>query len=363
MELMQASNNWATRPADERFVSLYDMQDKMRALRDRSRERDTVLRNVLVAPTEGNGLVVTSRGSDKTAKLSNYAFGQLATLAGAPAGYLRKLPAAMAADCINYGAQFGDEAGKDVRALFTADDAGVHTRAFNGSRYGRIWNSEVVDALVDKFGDGVSGDWKVPGTWGKALDRVTQDNTTLFASDRDMFVFLCDEDHKIEVKNRRNGEPGLMSRGFFAWNSEVGDKTFGLATFFFDYMCANRIVWGATQYKEIKIRHTSGAPDRWAGEMVPMLKAYANANTHVEEERIRLAQARRVDDVDKFLAQRFGPRMTDKIKSVHMIEEHRPIETLWDVTTAVTAYARNIEHTDARVDLERKGGDILELAA
>lgn len=360
MELMQASNNWTTRPDDERFLSLLDMQYKMHNLRDMSRERDTTLRNVNVVP-QGNDIVVASRNSTKTAKLSNFAFSQLATLAGAPAGYLRKLPAEMATDCLNYGMQFGNDAGKDVRALFTGDDTGLHTRAFNGSRYGRIWNSQIVDALVHKFGDGISGDWRVPGIWGKALESVTKQNTTLYASDRDMFVFLADEEHRIEVPNRRNGKPGSMARGFFVWNSEVGDKTFGLATFLFDFVCANRIVWGATQHKEIRIRHTSGAPDRWVDEMAPMLKLYANQTAGVEQERIKLAQEKRIDDVDKFLATRFGPRMTERFKSTHMLEEQRPIESLWDVTTAVTAYARNIEHQDSRVDLERKAGDLLEL--
>jgi len=38
------------------------------------------------------------------------------------------------------------------------------------------------------------------------------------------------------------------------------------------------------------------------------------------------------------------------------------VETLWDVTTAVTAYARNIPHTDARVALEKQAGEVMGLA-
>src|SRR4029077_3736004 len=106
---------------------------------------------------------------------------------------------------------------------------------------------------------------------------VTKENTPLFASDRDMFVFLADEDRRIEVPDRRNGSGGSMARGvfvldseggdktpglgFFVWNSEVGDKTLGLGFFLFDYVCCNRIVWGADQYTEVRIRHTKGAPD------------------------------------------------------------------------------------------------------
>src|SRR5205085_2945852 len=97
-------------------------------------------------------------------------------------------------------------------------------------------------ALVERFGDGVSGHWRVPGEFGNRIT-VTKENTTLFASDRDMFVFLADEDRRIDVPGRRNGS-GSMARGFFVWNSETGDKTLGLGFFLFDYVCANRIVWG-----------------------------------------------------------------------------------------------------------------------
>src|SRR5436309_2315096 len=91
-------------------------------------------------------------------------------------------------------------------------------RAVTGPRYGRIWNENVVEAMATRFGDGVTGDWRVPGEFGKRVE-VTKDNTTLFAGDRDMFVFLADEDHRIEIPNRRNGQPGSLARGFFCWNS------------------------------------------------------------------------------------------------------------------------------------------------
>lgn len=49
--------------------------------------------------------------------------------------------------------------------------------------------------------------------------------------------------------------------------------------------------------------------------------------------------------------------------AAHEREECRPIETLWDATTAVTAYAKTFEYQDARVDLERRGGALLDLVA
>jgi hypothetical protein len=58
----------------------------------------------------------------------------------------------------------------------------------------------VVDALVDRFGDGITGTWRVPGEFGQRVT-ITKENTTLFASDRDMFVFLADEENRIELRH------------------------------------------------------------------------------------------------------------------------------------------------------------------
>jgi hypothetical protein len=69
------------------------------------------------------------------------AFGQLATLAGAPAGYLRTLPTPLAADALNYGLQYNRDV-EDVGLLLTAGDSKT-LRAATGPRYGRIWNDEV----------------------------------------------------------------------------------------------------------------------------------------------------------------------------------------------------------------------------
>ncbi len=76
---------------------------------------------------------------------------------------------------------------------------------------------------------------------------------------------------------------------------------------------------------------------------------------------IEQARQKRVDDkLDEFLALRFGKRLVTPIKAVHEAEEGRPIESLWDVTTAVTAYARGIEHQDKRVGARARGREAVE---
>lgn len=361
MELMQASRQWATRPADERFTSLVSMQEHFDHIRENSRGVVCSSRKIQAEPTDDNkGLVITGPNGHAYG-VTHWAFGQLAQLAEAPAGYLRTLPAPVAADCVNYGLQFKRDI-EDVGVLLYKNGDDPLVRAATGPKYGRIWNADITRGLVERFGDGLSGDFRVPGEFGKQVE-VTKANTTLYAGDRDMFVFLADEEHKIEIANRRDGKPGLLSRGFFVWNSEVGSATFGVSTFLFDYTCCNRIVWGAEQFKEITIRHTASAPDKYIQELAPALESYAKGNTGNIVHAIEEARARRIDDVDKFLANRFTKRQATAIKKAHEIDEGRPIETLWDAATGVTALARSIGYQDQRVDLEREGGRILDMAA
>ena len=78
------------------------------------------------------------------------------------------------------------------------------------------------------------------------------------------------------------------------------------------------------------------------------------------------AQAHKLGEQDKvraFLQQRFSKSEASSIMSAHMNEEQRPIETLWDAVTGITAYAKSIDFQDRRVDIEREAGKVLQLAA
>lgn len=360
MELFQVNQQWSSRPADERFTSLLDMQTHFAAQRERSREVVVSTRRIQAVPeADHKGLTVVGPNGAAYAP-THWAFGQLAQLAEAPAAYLRSVPAEIAADCINYGLQFKRSA-EDVGVLLYKNGAPI-LRAATGPKYGRVWNGQIVDALVSRFGDGLSGDFRVPGEFGRAVE-VTKENTTLYGGDRDMFVFLADEQHRIEVPNRRDGKPGSLARGFFVWNSETGKTTLGVATFLFDFACFNRIVWGAQGYEEITIRHTASAPDKFIEEVSPALVSYANSSTDGVRNAILAAQKARVENIDGFLAKRFGKKTVTAIKAAHETDEGRPIETIWDATVGITAYARSIPHQDRRVEIETIGGEVLALAA
>src|SRR3546814_8328037 len=87
----------------------------------------------------------------------------------------------------------------------------------------------------------------------------TKGTTTLYASDRDVFLFLVDDANPIEAGRLPNGDPDLFFRGFYCWNSAVGSKTLGMATFYLRAVCMNRNIWGAESFEEISRseEHTS----------------------------------------------------------------------------------------------------------
>jgi hypothetical protein len=362
--LMQASNQWASRPHDERFANLYDMQAQMRRLHQASTTDVVSNRKIELLPVEGNrralrigvdGGALAGMEMEPTHK----SFGQICSLASpgnSPAGYFResKLPGEFIADCLNHNLRFNREV-ESIGLLGTVLEQ-TDLRAATGPNYGRVWNAEVVDALVDQFGDGINGKFRVPGEFGQRV-AIDKRNTTLFASDRDMFVFLADEDNRIEVAGRS------LARGFFTWNSEVGDTTLGLGFFLFDYVCCNRIVWGADQYTEVRVRHTKGAPDRWLEEIQPVLVEYANGSAAPVIEAIETARQRKIeDDEDAFIAARFGKRMVEPLKAISMSEEGHPIENILDLVVAATAHARSIPNTNDRIEVEREAGQLLQAA-
>lgn len=365
--LTKAHHQWATRPDDQRFTSLDEMLAFTRAQRRNSRALEVSTRQIEARPIadDPRGLVIMGP-DDQPVIPTNWGFGQIAQRIKAPAAYLRTLPSDLASDCINNGLKRREV--EDVGTLLRGNGDGPPSlAAMTGPKYGRVWNEEVIGALIERFGDGRTGEFTVPGEFGKAV-QITKDNTTLFASDRDMFVFLADEHNRIEVPNRRDGQPGSLARGFFCWNSEVGNTSLGVSTFLFDYVCSNRIVWGAQGVQEIRIPHTAKAPARFLEDVAPAMIAYAQSSAQGITDAIAAAQARKIssdkDEVLEFLTKRtrFSRTQAEAINLAHIAEEGRPIETLWDATVGITALAKTKTHQDARIDMEREGGRVMALA-
>lgn len=185
---------------------------------------------------------------------------------------------------------------------------------------------------------------------------------------RDVFLFLVDDTHPIEAGRLPNGEPDLYFRGFYCWNSEVGSKTLGIASFYLRAVCMNRNLWGVEGFEEISIRHSKFAAQRFAHEAAPALTSFANSSPAPFVAGIKAARERIVartdEDRETFLRKRgFSKAETGKIIETVLSEEGRPPESIFDFVQGMTAHARTKAHQDSRLELEAKAKTLLEKAA
>jgi hypothetical protein len=376
----RVSSEWMTRPADERFLSLQALMAAVESRHGRSRERtiESAAVEVEASPDDPARLTLRMPDSDEPFAPTHWSFGQLAGLVGAPAAYLRQLPAGLAAANLRHGlAAHRSEPIKLLEAADEIDDGSgsrMTLRAVTGPDYGRIPDHELVAAVRRIAGDGV-GDtrWKVPGVldWGTAVYDptvpVSPETTTLYASDRDVFLFLVDDLHPIEAGRLPNGEPDLFFRGFYCWNSEVGARTLGIASFYLRAVCQNRNLWGVEEFSEITIRHSKHAAGRFALAAAPALARFADSSPLPFAAGVRAARERIVARSDEerveFLRTRgFSKAETASVVAKVIAEEGHPPASVFDFAQGITALARAKPHQDARLALEARARTLMAQA-
>lgn len=357
MNLNTVSKQWASRPNDERFTSLSDLKQAVAKRRSESWTATPFSRDLRVHPQD-EGIAVEvfdpSKGENIDLFPTHWSFGQLSQYAQAPAGYLRTLPPELASINLQWGLEHN--AIREGGLMLAQSNGSNSLRAMTSVSYGRIWDMQVVEAIERVNHD---GRWQIPAASYATTNPLRA--TTLYASDRDVFAFLVDPEHPIEV----NGE--TLFRGFYAWNSEVGSSVFGLTTFLYRYVCDNRIIWGATDVRELRIKHTGGAPERFAYEGAKYLQRYANEATDKIVDGIVKAQDTKIpkskdETVEEWLRGRGFTQAQAKASVQTAMAEQGQARSIWDIVNGVTAYARSIPYTDARVDIETKAGKLMQFA-
>lgn len=370
------SRQWLSRRPDEKFLSLTELSNAVKRRRELATESRIDTRKIeFIAPEAPTSIEETHDlkiGLAGGAEISptHWSFGQLAGLARAPSGYLRTLPSQITADALSYGMRYNRES-EAVKLYATPSEL----LAATGPDYGRIFDAEVVDAVMQVAGNGTGDErWKVPGVldWRTNIydpsHPVTADTTTLFASDRDVFIFLVDDRNPIEVGKLPSGEPDLMFRGFYITNSEVGSGSLRLAAFYLRAICCNRILWGVEGFEEITMRHSKYAPSRFIEQARPALSSFAEGSTRRLIEGVEKAKAAKLASDDEAALDFLRNRGLSRKRSADIVdaierEEGRKPRTAWDFAQGITAYARTIFNSDERVGLEGEAKKILDRVA
>jgi hypothetical protein len=397
MNLFGANKQWATRPPDERFSSLAEMLAACLGYYESACEASAPFDTLKAKAVEEEVRVTGSEHLE--ADLTFWAFGQLARLASAPAAYMRELPAALAAECVNFGLQrrtssapiellFHKKANEDGHLKLPGATAIAPSplvlRALTSKKYTRIWNWEVVERLIRLQEQG----WRVPparpACEGQPGARTATDEDVLdakgslsinvgdliapaglYASAHDMFAFLINEKSRLD-----DGTEQGLSRGIFFENGEVGDKALRSTTFLYRHVCGNHIVWDASNIIKLHIRHVGKARQKFS-DFVLDLKKYANSAVSLDERKIKKAQTRRIaatkrevlDRLFKLLHQSISLEQLDA--AFDLAGDHTRIDgdplTYWGMAQGISRLSQQTSFLDERTRLDRCAGKVLKI--
>jgi hypothetical protein len=364
MDLMQASNQWAQRPDDERYWTLQEMhQDALRQLERSAEHKLTDGRSLRVGYDEhvDDMALHSDIGSFR---LNNWTFKQLCGRVQAPASYLQSLRPELASQCLNQGLSRLEEGSNSGIELYS--DNGT-LRSLLSGRYARIHDAHILSRLLPLQAEG----WRTPPARptdsysGKTRPATAADVSSrslvkegdiiapagLYRGDRDMFAFMINDQVRID-----DGTDGGLARGFFVHNSEVGASSFSYTEFAFRYICGNHIVWGAQDVREVRLRHIGAAkPAEAMRALTCELIDYANQSTAQDELIIKRAKAfelgRNPGEVVDFL---FGKRLMTRTlaqQAQTVCEQTEPQlnpRSVWGITQGITRLSQRNNNADER---------------
>jgi hypothetical protein len=184
-----------------------------------------------------------------------------------------------------------------------------------------------------------------------------------------MFAFLVDNERRIFEK----GPGGGLSRGFFVSNSEVGDASFQIMTFLYEYVCGNHRVWGVQNVNEARVIHIGNDQSGKAFQMMTVeVRKYAEASAADDEAKVLSARRYQIGaDKDSVLDAIFKlkvPAITKKIAGeAYALAEQRvdwygSPRTAWGYAGGLTEIARDLPNANDRHALDVAATKVMEMA-
>jgi len=340
--LTQASRELFRRPADERFANLVDLAAFCSDLKDRSRRFRHP--SPEFRPQLLDGRIALRVNGDSSRHLNEWSFSQLCNTAGVAKETVNRLRPETAVQVLSETLHERSRDDLDLQALVYD---GTLIRAVNGERYKRLWNIELVQ-LLQEF----AIDFRPP-------QRGFNGATGLYAGEQDMFCFLIDPTGWTEIA----GE--AFAPGFFVWNSEVGRRTVGINTFWFQSVCCNHIVWDAVEVTEVTRKHT--------GRMSDTLAAIRNAIEELTAKRDQ-RKDRFANVIAKAMETAYGQDQPETIgllmeakftkslatRAVEIARKNGRL-TIWALVNALTQLAGESQFAGTRAELDQRAAGLLDL--
>ena len=281
-------------------------------------------------------------GDESDVRLNDWSFSQLCRMAGVSKETINRLSRKTASKALEETLPIAE---KPLQILTTDKEV----RSIHGVTYTRLWNVELLD-LVKEF----ASDFSPPQV---AMDGTS---TGLYCGEQDLFAFMIDPLGWAEIE----GE--AFAPGFFIWNSEVGRRSVGIQTFWFQRVCQNHIVWDATEVVEFTRKHTANVRDSLASMRTIIESLVAKRDSRRDSFAICIRKAMLekfgsdADDVTKRLAQEGIPR--GMIKEALEIARAQGGFTIFSIVDALTKLSQKVLLAGDRMELDAKIGQLLSLA-
>ncbi len=337
VNLMKANRELYRREPDECYESFSDLREYCYTQRELSAEHWCKPQAIIPIAKENSIAIQLDIGEEF--ELNDYSFRQLSRLCGVSADTLNRLSPQTAATAIEETLPSAD---RPIQFL----SGQPSMRSIHGINYTRLWNSELLN-VVAEYGS----EFQPPK---KALDGH---GTGLYAGEQDMFAFLIDDNSWVDVGENK------FAPGFFVWNSEVGSRSLGIQTFWYQHICGNHIVWDCIDVNEFTRKHTSSVRDG-LGEIKRMIESLVDVKTQRQEQfmaKIKQAQQDKlgsdVDEVTKLLRKQGIPM--SMIRNAAKVVGKNHSAFAW--VDALTRASGRIQFAGTRSAIDQKIGSLLTL--
>jgi hypothetical protein len=306
---------------------------------------------VTIAGVNGEPTIgLRSREKDTIAKMTPWAFDQVARQAGAPAGYLRKLDPSLAANCLNdgLGKLSADERTADQLFYFRKGGDGLTLRALTSTSYSRLHDVTTIDKGVEAL-RAVRPELDLPPVWEGGKGGA-------YLGDRDMFVILVDGGSIVNDPTIGFGSSnGTMYRGCILRNSEVGAATVEMLTFLFRWICGNHNIWGVEGAVSSRRRHVGNVAEAF-DQMTETARTFFNRPESEDVNRIKaLAATTMGSDREEVVTagRKIGLSLEQAETAYDTAEEFEPNpRSVWGYAQGITRMSQATEYQDDRLVLD-----------
>lgn len=337
--LTAASRELFRRTPDETFASFDALHRHCHDLKARSAE--CWRSPVEIEPRANGGRLDLVLGVNGAHQLNDWSFGQICKLSGVGKDTLNKLSPETAALALR---ETMPDGGKPLQAL----TVGSTVRSIHGTAYTRLHNVELLDIVRD-----FATDFQPP-------QKAAGGGTGLYCGEQDMFVFLIDPLGWCEIE----GE--AFAPGFFLWNSEVGCRSIGIQTFWFQAVCQNHIVWDAVEVIDFTRKHTANVREclleirRMIEGLVAKRDRRRDGFAKLMGKAFQQKLGNKADEVAKVLARTGIPR--DLAKRALLMAEEKGRFTVFSIVDALTRIAGEYANAGDRLEVDGKAARLLALA-